>query len=54
MIFKIKKKGWKRWFAWRPVYLKRDFPKEVVWLQFVERKPDYTNSGYKWMYRIIQ
>lgn len=52
---------WHRWFAWHPVFLgerKDGFlvggqPREVAWLQYVERKGSATHGNEMPQYRRI-
>jgi hypothetical protein len=60
--------SWRRWFAWRPVIVSRvkgdpwrihfDDPADLVWLEWVERRPTRSISEQHtpftaWVYRTL-
>jgi len=40
--------NWHKWYAWRPIFVEKYAIKQLVWLEYVERKL----NGYK--YRLPQ
>lgn len=45
------KPTWKRWFAWHPVQIKPHDSNIVAWLEWVERRENFSGG---WEYRLRQ
>lgn len=56
-----KRRNWRRWFAWHPVWIKSHTSDKtiIVWLNFVERRGElepigpYGSLEWKYEYRLI-